>query len=261
MAVVSLAISQERQQACFQRLLQSVWTDRDYPQIEAYGREGQADDSYSKGYYAHRRHYMLAALCVVDLSTANIFNNPFGNNEIWPLLEKDIRIGPWTWAEHIDLIDWALVHTNMSRHYHATNFPEYTPRAYPDSIRLSTAGKDAIRSRFGLHGGRAMDFGPPVLVPLHAPETTSPATLTLTATAGTLGSISVSPSEGISPYSYEFAGGSESWMTLADGIFMMLPPPKHPGGSGETLISITDAAGQMVVATIRWAVTPAAPTG
>ena len=108
MSVVSLAIAQERQRACHLRLLQTVWADRDYPQVEAYGREGQDGDSWSKGYFAHRRHYMLSALCVADLATVNIFNTPFGNNDIWPFLEKDIRIGPWTWAEHMGLAGWLL---------------------------------------------------------------------------------------------------------------------------------------------------------
>ena len=260
MPVVSLAISQERQRASHLRLLQTVWADRDYGQVEAWGREGQDGDSYSRGYYACRRHYMLSALCVADLSTANIHNNPFGNNDIWPLLEKDIRIGPWTWAAHADLVTWVLVHGLMGNFYHATNFPEYTPRAYPESVRLSSIGKDAIRTGFGAHGGRSMDFGPPILVPLHAPVTSNVGVFNVAVTAGSVQAVSVMPTEGVGSYTYSLSGDAPDWMVLEAGVVQLRPPIKHPGGTGEAVVTIMDSEGQRVDVVIVWAVTPATPT-
>ena len=255
MTVVSLAISRERQQASHLRLLQTVWADRDYPQVEAYGREGQDGDSWSRGYFAYRRHYMLSALCIADLSTVHIRNNPFGNNDIWPLLEKDIRIGPWTWAGHADLTAWLLVHGNMDSHYHATNFPEYTPRAFASSIRIANIDKDAIRSGFGHHGGRAMDFGPAIKVPLHGPATSN-----VVVTAGQVAKVMLTAAEGVPPYTYRLPADAPEWMTLAGAIVTLAPPMKLDTQGGETAAVIMDDEAQEVVAAIVWAVEAAPPT-
>ena len=199
---------------------------------------------------------MLSALCIADLATANIRNNPFGNNDIWPLLEKDIRIGPWTWAGHIALADWVLHLSNLPRYYHATNFPEYTPRLYPDSITLRTISKDQIRAGFGVYGGHAMGFGSAIKVPLHGPVP-----ITRVVVAGTTSTVVLTASEGVPPYTYRLPDDAPSWMRLVGSAILLAPPLKLDSQSGVTTAIIMDDEAQEVEAQITWAVTAAPPTG
>ena len=79
-------------------------------------------------------------------------------------------------------------------------------------------------------------------------------------TAGEVRTIFVAPTEGHAPYTYSLPDDAPDWMVLGNGFVQMSPPPaKHPGGSGETTVTIMDAEGQTVIAVIRWAVTPTTP--
>ena len=198
---------------------------------------------------------MLSALCIADLAAVNIHNNPFGNNALWVLLEKDLRIGPWTWAEHVNLAPWLLAQANISWYYHATNFPAYTPTAYAASISIRTIDRDMIRSGFGRYGGRAMDFGPPIKVPLHAP-----ATRAAVVDAGATLTVLIGASEGNVPYTYSIPADAPDWMHLGGGFVQLRPPMKHPGGNGQTVVTVMDDEGQTADVVIIWVVNAVPPT-
>ena len=169
MAVVSLAISQERQQASHLRLLQDVWTDRDYPQIEAFGREGQDGDSWSKGYFATGATtcFRRCALRTFRRSTSTTIRSATTTSgRSWKrtfALDRGRGPSTSTWPLGCSCTAvWGITTTRL-----------ISPSTRPERFRTASASRPSARMR-SVRGSACtavgqMDFGPPILVPLHAP--------------------------------------------------------------------------------------------